>query len=79
MTELPQGLRKEIALAINVPLFKKLSFFHTFPDNIMSVIASHMSPLQVGHSVARKYVYLSCKCNGREDDAQILRGAQHDG
>lgn len=47
MTELPQGLRKEIALAINVPLFKKLSFFHTFPDHVLSVIASHMSPLQV--------------------------------
>ena len=61
MTELPQGLRKEIALAINVPLFKKLSFFHTFPDNIMSVIASHMSPLQVGHLVARNI--FTCHAN----------------
>ena len=47
MTELPQGLRKEIALSINVPLFKRLSFFHTFPDHVLSSIASHMSPLQV--------------------------------
>ena len=51
MTELPQGLRKEIALAINVPLFKKLSFFHTFPESVLSVIASHMSPLQVGKTI----------------------------
>lgn len=51
MTELPQGLRKEIALAINIPLFKKLSFFHTFPESVLSVIASHMSPLQVGSRI----------------------------
>lgn len=46
MTELPFGLRKEIALAINTPLFDQLSIFHTFPESMQSVIASHMSPLQ---------------------------------
>ena len=47
MTELPQGLRKEIALSLNVPVFKKLNFFHGFPDKVLATIASHMAPLQV--------------------------------
>ena len=47
MTELPQGLRKEIALSINLPLFKKLNFFHGFPEGVLSSLASHMAPLQV--------------------------------
>lgn len=47
MTELPQGLRKEIALSVNTPLFGKLNFFNDFPEGILASIASHMSPLQV--------------------------------
>lgn len=47
MTELPQGLRKEIALCINEPLFKRLNIFHGFPEQVLAQIAAHMSPLQV--------------------------------
>ena len=47
MTELPQGLRKEIALSINQPLFKRLNFFAGFPEGVIASIASHMAPLQV--------------------------------
>ena len=50
MTELPQGLRKEIALSINQPLFKRLNFFASFPEGVIASIASHMAPLQVPSS-----------------------------
>ena len=39
MTELPQGVRKEMAPSLNI------HFFHAFSDNVLATIASHMAPL----------------------------------